>query len=161
MAKSSASKVLPLKRLLTLRELWRWEGRRVVFTNGVGIATAPFQLGKSTHDDPIYVLERADDEHVTQALINEIEAFAVSENGELVLDAMEALRREDKEILWSSMVKQTIKRKQPSFSEASYGYGTFSELVEDGARMGLFRITKDERSGSYVMTEGAGEARAR
>jgi uncharacterized protein (TIGR00288 family) len=80
---------------------------------------------------------------------------------ELVLDAMEALRREDKEILWSSMVKQTIKRKQPSFSEATYGYGSFSELVEDGARMGLFRITKDERSGSYVMTEGAGEARAR
>ena len=35
MAKGSASKILPLKRLLTLRELWRWEGRRVVFTNGV------------------------------------------------------------------------------------------------------------------------------
>lgn len=35
MAKSSAAKIVPLKRLLTLRELWRWEGRRVVFTNGV------------------------------------------------------------------------------------------------------------------------------
>jgi rfaE bifunctional protein nucleotidyltransferase chain/domain len=33
--KSSASKICPLKKLLTLRELWRWEGRRVVFTNGV------------------------------------------------------------------------------------------------------------------------------
>jgi rfaE bifunctional protein nucleotidyltransferase chain/domain len=33
--KSSSSKIYPLKKLLTLRELWRWEGRRVVFTNGV------------------------------------------------------------------------------------------------------------------------------
>jgi len=33
--KSTAAKIYPLKKLLTLRELWRWEGRRVVFTNGV------------------------------------------------------------------------------------------------------------------------------
>jgi uncharacterized protein (TIGR00288 family) len=80
---------------------------------------------------------------------------------EMVLDAMEALRREDKEVIWSSMVKQTIKRKQPSFSEASYGYGNFSELVEDGARMGLFKIVKDEKSGSYVISEVEKDARSR
>jgi rfaE bifunctional protein nucleotidyltransferase chain/domain len=33
--KPSASKITPLKKLLTLRELWRWEGRTVAFTNGV------------------------------------------------------------------------------------------------------------------------------
>ena len=33
--KPSSAKILPLKKLLTLRELWRWEGRNVVFTNGV------------------------------------------------------------------------------------------------------------------------------
>jgi rfaE bifunctional protein nucleotidyltransferase chain/domain len=33
--KSSAAKIRALKTLLTLRELWRWEGRQVVFTNGV------------------------------------------------------------------------------------------------------------------------------
>ncbi|MEK7233093.1 MAG: adenylyltransferase/cytidyltransferase family protein [Elusimicrobiota bacterium] len=31
----SLTKILPLKKLATLRELWRWEGRAVVFTNGV------------------------------------------------------------------------------------------------------------------------------
>jgi hypothetical protein len=51
------------------------------------------------------------------------------------------------------MVKQTIKRKQPSFSEGAYGYSSFSELVEDGAAMGLFNIAKDEKSGSYIITE--------
>jgi uncharacterized protein (TIGR00288 family) len=72
---------------------------------------------------------------------------------ELVIDAMEALRREDKEVIWSSMIKQTIKRKQPSFSETTYGYSSFSELVVDGAKLGLFKITKDERSGSFVVSE--------
>ena len=31
----SSSKILPLKKLATMRELWRFEGRPVVFTNGV------------------------------------------------------------------------------------------------------------------------------
>ncbi len=32
---NTSGKILPLKKLLTLRELWRFEGRAVVFTNGV------------------------------------------------------------------------------------------------------------------------------
>lgn len=31
----SAGKLKTLKKLLTLRELWRWEGKTLVFTNGV------------------------------------------------------------------------------------------------------------------------------
>ncbi|MEK7388269.1 MAG: adenylyltransferase/cytidyltransferase family protein [Elusimicrobiota bacterium] len=31
----STDKILSLRKLITLRELWRWEGRRVVLTNGV------------------------------------------------------------------------------------------------------------------------------
>jgi rfaE bifunctional protein nucleotidyltransferase chain/domain len=48
--KPSASKILPLKKLLTLRELWRWEGRHVVFTNGV------FDI---LHPGHVKVLEKA------------------------------------------------------------------------------------------------------
>ncbi len=33
--RSSQNKIRLLKKLLTLRELWRWEGKTVVFTNGV------------------------------------------------------------------------------------------------------------------------------
>ena len=32
---SSKEKLRALKKLLTLRDLWRWEGKKVVFTNGV------------------------------------------------------------------------------------------------------------------------------
>ena len=49
---SSTSKILPLKKLATLRELWRWEGRAVVFTNGV------FDI---LHTGHVKVLEKAKD----------------------------------------------------------------------------------------------------
>jgi uncharacterized protein (TIGR00288 family) len=73
---------------------------------------------------------------------------------DILLDAIEALLRENKEILWSSMIKDTIKRKKPAFSENAYGYRTFSELLEDAARSGLIQITRDAKSGgTYVVTE--------
>ena len=51
----------------------------------------------------------------------------------LLLESLLALRRENKEVLWSSMVKDTMKRKKPSFNESYHGYRTFSELLEDAA----------------------------
>jgi uncharacterized protein (TIGR00288 family) len=72
----------------------------------------------------------------------------------LLLDAIGALLRENKGVLWSSMIKDTIKRKKPTFSESAYGYRTFSELLEDAARHGVVEITRDMRSGgTYVVTE--------
>ena len=37
--------------------------------------------------------------------------------------------REDKEVLWGSMIKETMKRKRPSFDQGYYGYNSFSELL--------------------------------
>lgn len=70
----------------------------------------------------------------------------------LMVDAMEALLRENKDVLWGSMIKQTMQRKKPSFNEGYYGYNTFSELLEDAAEKGLIRLKKDQRSGSYIVT---------
>jgi len=75
----------------------------------------------------------------------------------MVLDAIEALEREDKEIIWGSMVKQTIKRKDPSFNEATFGYRRFGELLEEAARLGLIKISMDKKSGSYIVS-GVGDA---
>ncbi len=70
----------------------------------------------------------------------------------LMVDSIKALQRENKDILWGSLVKQTMQRKQPSFNESYYGYSTFSELLEDAEKQGLVSITTDARSGTYVVT---------
>jgi predicted transcriptional regulator len=76
---------------------------------------------------------------------------------ELLLESLLALRRENKEVLWSSMVKDTMKRKKPSFNEAYHGYRTFSELLEDAQKEGLLELDTDKRSRTYVVTRFGAE----
>src|SRR5207245_1136177 len=76
----------------------------------------------------------------------------------LLLESLLALRRENKEVLWSSMVKDTMKRKKPSFNETYYGYRTFSELLEDAQREGLLELDTDKRSRTYVVTRFGDES---
>jgi uncharacterized protein (TIGR00288 family) len=69
-----------------------------------------------------------------------------------LLDVVEALFEDRDTHLWGSMVKQTLKRKRPNFSERFHGYRTFTELLEDAERRGLLELSKDERSGGYIIT---------
>ena len=71
---------------------------------------------------------------------------------QLLVDSVLALVRENKEVLWSSMVKETMKRKKPSFNEAYHGYRTFSDLLEDAEKEGILQLRTDSRSGTYVIS---------
>jgi predicted transcriptional regulator len=75
----------------------------------------------------------------------------------LLLESLLALRRENKEVLWSSMIKDTMKRKKPSFNESYHGYRTFSELLEDAQKEGLVELDTDKRSRTYVVTRFGSE----
>jgi len=75
----------------------------------------------------------------------------------LLMESLLALRRENKEVLWSSMVKDTMKRKKPSFNESYHGYRTFSELLEDAQKEGLLELDTDNRSRTYVVTRFGAE----
>jgi uncharacterized protein (TIGR00288 family) len=75
----------------------------------------------------------------------------------LLMESLLALRRENKENLWSSMVKDTMKRKKPSFNEAYHGYRTFSELLLDAQKEGLLELDIDGRSRTYVVTRFGAE----
>src|SRR5437899_3363612 len=75
----------------------------------------------------------------------------------LLLESLLALRRENKDVLWSSMIKDTMKRKKPSFNETYHGYRTFSELLEDAAQHGLLELDTDKRSRTYVVTRFGSE----
>ncbi len=70
---------------------------------------------------------------------------------EMILDQVEALFRERDTNVWASLVKQTLKRKRPNFSETFYGYRNFSDLLEDAEKRGLLEIEKDEKSGGYII----------
>ncbi len=78
----------------------------------------------------------------------------------LLVDSVLALQRENKEVLWGSMVKETMKRKKPSFNETYYGFRTFSHLLEEAQRKGIVSLRRDQKSGSYVVEDlGLGPAR--
>ncbi|MCX7751200.1 MAG: NYN domain-containing protein, partial [Candidatus Bipolaricaulota bacterium] len=72
---------------------------------------------------------------------------------ELVLETLLALQAErgGEERILSSLVKQTLKRRKPGFNEASYGFRSFSALLEEAERRGLVRLERDERSGGYIV----------
>lgn len=70
----------------------------------------------------------------------------------LVLESFQALQREGKEVIYGSMIKQTLIRKLPSFNETYFGYPTFSRLLEDAAENQLLKLQKDQRSGGYIVT---------
>jgi uncharacterized protein (TIGR00288 family) len=78
---------------------------------------------------------------------------------ELLLEACVALRRENKEKLWASMIKETMKRKKPSFNETYHGFRTFSALLEDAQAQGLVELERDEQRGTYVVVRFGDETK--
>jgi uncharacterized protein (TIGR00288 family) len=88
----------------------------------------------------------------------------IQEAFQLLVDAVLALQRENKEVLWGSMVKETMKRKKPSFNETYYGFRTFSHLLEEAQRKGIVTLRRDQKSGSYIVEDlgpGSGTPAAR
>jgi len=78
---------------------------------------------------------------------------------DLVLDTIDDLfhDRGDEEKVWGSMVKQTLKRLKPGFSESFHGYRSFNELLKDAEKRGLVDLEHDEKSGGYIITGVAEE----
>jgi uncharacterized protein (TIGR00288 family) len=128
-------------------------GKHVI---GLGMQESTSDLLRDNCDEFIYyedlgqapALAPALDAHLPEA---KRKAFA------LLLESLLALRRENKEVLWSSMIKDTMKRKKPSFNEAYHGYRTFSELLEDAQKEGLLELDTDKRSRTYVVTRFGSE----
>jgi uncharacterized protein (TIGR00288 family) len=78
---------------------------------------------------------------------------------DLLVETLEALiaERGEDEKIWGSMVKQTMKRRKPGFSESAYGYRSFREMVEDAEKRKLLVVARDEKSGQYLLRPSASE----
>lgn len=72
---------------------------------------------------------------------------------DLIIETLEALAEErgSEEKIWGSMVKQTIKRRRPGFTETYYGFRSFNRLLEEAASRGLMELELDEKSGGYII----------
>ena len=55
---------------------------------------------------------------------------------------------EEYDTVWGSVVKKTLKRVYPGFSESYYGYRSFSDLLAHAQREGLIQLTEGE-GGNY------------
>jgi uncharacterized protein (TIGR00288 family) len=131
-------------------------GKHVI---GLGMQESTSDLLRDNCDEFIYYEDLGQIPALAPALDSHLpetkrKAFA------LLLESLLALRRENKEVLWSSMVKDTMKRKKPSFNESYHGYRTFSELLEDAQKEGLLELETDKRSRTYVVTRFGDELRA-
>ncbi|PVV12187.1 MAG: NYN domain-containing protein [gamma proteobacterium symbiont of Ctena orbiculata] len=72
---------------------------------------------------------------------------------DLVVATVEDLIQERGETgkVWGSMVKQTLKRRKPGFSERYHGFNTFNALLEEAKKRKLVILEADEKSGGYMI----------
>jgi uncharacterized protein (TIGR00288 family) len=79
----------------------------------------------------------------------------VQEALDLVMATVDALldERGEEEMIWGSMVKQTLKRRKPGFNETYYGFRSFNQLLEEAQARSLVSLERDEKSGGYIVRD--------
>jgi hypothetical protein len=72
---------------------------------------------------------------------------------DLVMETLEELieARGSDERIYSSMVKQALKRRRPEFNESYHGYKGFAALLDDMVARGLLVVSKDEKTGQHLV----------
>ena len=66
------------------------------------------------------------------------------------LDALRAERGEDYEIR-GSLIKQTIKRRNPGFNERAHGFRAFNDVLLEAEKRGLLKLEADKQAGTYIV----------
>lgn len=70
---------------------------------------------------------------------------------QLLLETVDALQHESDGAILASLLKNTMKRKRPQFSERSFGYRSFTQLLQEAANLGFIQIHQDEKSGTIAV----------
>jgi uncharacterized protein (TIGR00288 family) len=72
-----------------------------------------------------------------------------------VMEVLQSIEQ-DYDPLWGSMLKQAIRRIHPEFNESYYGYGSFSDLLEDLEAKKLLKLDYDEDRRNFRVRSGKG-----
>ena len=70
-----------------------------------------------------------------------------------VMETLEALANERSadEMVYASMIKQALKRRNPGFNERAHGFRSFNDLLIEAQKRDLVKLTADQKSGSYTV----------
>jgi uncharacterized protein (TIGR00288 family) len=68
----------------------------------------------------------------------------------VTVDAL-AETRDAEDMIWGSMIKQALKRRNPGFNERAYGYRSFNDLLKEAEKRGLLKLEADQKSGGYIV----------
>ena len=133
---------------------------------GVGVKNSTSDLLTSNCDEFIYYDDLVRDSETkvkarrkrttakpkTKAANEDTETLK-QEGIDLVMATVEDLFKErgEEEKVWGSMVKQTLKRRQPGFSEGYHGFRTFGQMLDEAQARGLLELELDEKSGGYII----------
>ncbi|MBU8870365.1 MAG: NYN domain-containing protein [Gemmatimonadales bacterium] len=73
---------------------------------------------------------------------------------DFLLKTTQSLLQESRGVLYSSLIKDTMTRKQPDFNERAHGYSNFGDLLEDARNMGLLNVERDAQAGGTWVVHG-------
>ena len=68
---------------------------------------------------------------------------------DLLIETLENQAREDGAPIHASILKTSMKRKAPTFSEVDLGFRTFAVFLETAQERGLVRMFRDDRAGGF------------
>jgi uncharacterized protein (TIGR00288 family) len=102
--------------------------------------------GESAAKQPEEAVKPAEETGVSQgpSLEKALEEVSVT------VDAL-AETRDAEDMIWGSMIKQALKRRNPGFNERAYGYRSFNDLLKEAEKRGLLKLEADQKSGGYIV----------
>jgi uncharacterized protein (TIGR00288 family) len=127
----------------------RENGKRVI---GLGLRDSTSNLLVSNCDEFIFYESLMQPSHGVAREATEGTSKDRTEVLTLVTTTIEALVREGRDPIQASLVKDTIKRKQPSFDEGDYGFRAFTDVLDEAQAQGLVLLREDPRSGTYLVS---------
>jgi uncharacterized protein (TIGR00288 family) len=102
--------------------------------------------GESAAKQPEEAVKPAEETGVSQGPYLEKALEEVS----VTVDAL-AETRDAEDMIWGSMIKQALKRRNPGFNERAYGYRSFNDLLKEAEKRGLLKLEADQKSGGYIV----------
>jgi len=77
---------------------------------------------------------------------------------DFLVKTVQSLLVESRGRLFSSLIKDTMTRTQPAFTERAHGFTTFGELLDEARKLGLLVVERDAAAGGTWVVQGLGPA---